>query len=377
MKKLVVSVGIVLAAAGLFGVANATEVSAMGRFASSDKSVYIKPSETIDGALYAVGESVIVEGTVNGDVYCGGSTVEIRATVKGDVNCAGQKVTVAGDIDGSVRLAGETINLRGKIGRNATLMGSDVLVESSATIAGDLNGGAANVQLSGDVGRDVAMGASNLVIAANVGRDVQGDYSEELTIASDATIGGRVHVSAPAVNNIGKVAGGIQREDPSKNRSSLDGIGGAIGFLVMMTLGLIVTSMALMWLMPRFFANAVALRKNDPLKAAVIGFVTLTFLPSVALMFAISGIGIPLAVIIILVWMLLLFVSGPVAAYLLGTLIMRRRKSGAMLTMFVGSLVLVLLYLVPLVNIIVIMVSMMLGAGMTLLTLYKQKVFAR
>lgn len=377
MKRFIMVLGILLATFGVVGVVSATHVSAMGRFASSDKSVYVKSDETTDGTLYAAGESVIVEGTVNGDVFCAGTTIDIRATVKGDVFCAGRQVTVSGAVDGSVRLAGESIDVRGKIGRNATLVAADVLVESSASIAGDLSGAGTTVQLSGTVGRDVAITATSLSVAANVGRDVQGEFSRELTIADGVTVGGRVHVSAPVVNNHGKVAGGVERLDLDSRRSDMQWVGGIFSFAVMMTLGLVVTSLALVWLMPRFFVGAVALRKNDPLKAALTGFLVLTFLPSVALMLAISGIGVPLAMLLIVVWVLLVLLSGPVVAYLLGTFLLRGRRNSALLTMFVGSLALVFLYLVPLINIVIILVTSMFGTGMVLLSLYKQKVFAR
>lgn len=378
MKRFIMVLGILLATFGVVGVVSATHVSAMGRFASSDKSVYVKSDETTDGTLYAAGESVIVEGTVNGDVFCAGTTIDIRATVKGDVFCAGRQVTVSGAVDGSVRLAGESVDLRGKIGRNATVFAGDLLIESSASIAGDLNGAGATVQLSGNVGRDVAMSSETLAIAAEVGRDVQGEYSRELTIANDAKVGGRVHVSAPTVTNDGKVAGGVQREDYSTRRADAQLFGSVFGFMVMMTFGLIVTSLVLVWLMPRFFERTVALRKNEPMWSAVAGFVTLTFLPSVAVMFSISGIGIPLGILFIVVWMLLILLSGPVVAYLVGTLLLRRRKrSGRIFTMFVGSVVLVLLYLIPLINVVAMLVTAMFGAGVVLVTLYKQKVFAR
>ncbi len=377
MKRFIMVLGILLATFGVVGVVSATHVSAMGRFASSDKSVYVKSDETTDGTLYAAGESVIVEGTVNGDVFCAGTTIDIRATVKGDVFCAARQVTVSGAVDGSVRLAGESIDVRGKIERNATLVAADVLVESSASIAGDLSGAGTTVQLSGTVGRDVAITATSLSVAANVGRDVQGEFSRELTIADGVTVGGRVHVSAPAINNHGKVVGGVERLDLDSRRSDMQWVGGIFSFAVMMTLGLVVTSLALVWLMPRFFVGAVALNKNDPLKAALTGFLVLTFLPSVALMLAISGIGVPLAMLLIVVWVLLVLLSGPVVAYLLGTFLLRGRRNSALLTMFVGSLALVFLYLVPLINIVIILVTSMFGTGMVLLSLYKQKVFAR
>ncbi len=90
--------------------------------------------------------------------------------------------------------------------------------------------------------------------------------------------------------------------------------------------------------------------------------------PVVIIVLLLTFVGIPLAVFTGLAWMLALMLSAPIAAFYVGSLIMRKERR-APLVMLVGSLVLGLICLVPVLGSIVTVVAAWFGTGNLLLNL--------
>ena len=84
-------------------------------------AVYVPKDEIIEGNLYAVGSSLIIDGKVTGDVIC-----------------AGQSININGNIGGNLRVVGNTINFNGQVARNAMVIGTTAVTSASSTIGWDL-----------------------------------------------------------------------------------------------------------------------------------------------------------------------------------------------------------------------------------------------
>jgi len=76
-------------------------------------------------------------------------------------------------------------------------------------------------------------------------------------------------------------------------------------------------------------------------------------------------IGIPLAGLIAVAWVLSLILCGPVTAYYLGTKLLKGKKTGKneYLVMLIGSVIILALYFIPVVNVIVGAIVAILGSG--------------
>lgn len=376
MKKRLVIAAVIAASAGALTACVAPQANAMARFlGDKNTDYYLNASETVDGSLYALGESVIIEGTVNGDVFCAGQRVELKGTVKGDVLCAAQKITITGAVDGNVRLAAEDVSLRSNIGKNATIFAQAVTAEANSVINGDLSGGAQTVQLAGKVGRDIQFGSERLVINGLVGRDVEGEF-ESITITNSATVGGKLTYTGAALQGEGKVIGGVTRLDSKPDQNGSKSVVAAFSFWILLLLSMLLAAMALAALVPRQLRAIAELKHNEPLWAALVGFLVVAFVPTVALLLALTGIGLLVAVVLMLAWLLLMALSGPVAAYYIGAHIVKNNRT-VFMRVLVGCLVVLAVYLVPFINIIAMFAVAVFGTGLMLVYLYKRNVFAR
>jgi cytoskeletal protein CcmA (bactofilin family) len=337
----------------------------------SGSSITIASGETVNSSLWAGATNLDISGTVNGDVLCGAQTVNISGSVTGDVVCGAQTITISGTVGGSVRLGAQTVNISGNIGRNTTIGAQTINIGSKAQIAGDAAVAANNVNLNGKLGRDLSAAASNLNIAGEVGRDITGKVSY-ITLASGAKVGGSIDYTSEdkiAIGNGATVGGQVTQHQPKQEHKSFLSLlffsGAAAIFLA---IALIVSALIITALLPQFVHGVSTYGIRRPWWALLIGFLASIIVPVVFILLLITFVGIPLALLLLLSWLLIGLLSGLFASYYLGRLILRNQRN-PLLIILAGSVVLVILYFIPFVNILALVLATWLGEGMLLLWL--------
>jgi cytoskeletal protein CcmA (bactofilin family) len=208
----------------------------------------IGADKTIDGNLYSVCQSLVIDGTVHGDVVALAGSAAINGTVDGDLTAAAGQLTVNGTIGGDVRVLAARLLIasgarltaqRGDVagvGLSAELMApvsGDFLFLGYQAIVGSTIGGnarfngvslAINGQIEGNADVHVESEASafrppdipslglsfmrqGLSIAQDGGQHVKVDLRYESPYQIDiapGTVGGEVHfVQGPTGGQIG------------------------------------------------------------------------------------------------------------------------------------------------------------------------------
>ena len=136
-------------------------------------------------------------------------------------------------------------------------------------------------------------------------------------------------------------------------------------------LGLLLVGVVVVALFPRFFAEAAEILSRRPVVAALVGAGWL-FLSLVAIAFLwFTIVGIPLAVLTMISYLVLLFLADiPVAVWVGRRLLSIRqggRPRGVVVNYLVGGLVLLIVMLIPVIGQAVLMIAACLGIGMILL----------
>lgn len=75
------------------------------------QTVVVGPGDVVADDLYAVGETVRIEGTVQGDLVAAARRVIVAGTVEGDLLAMGQSVVVDGTVGDDARIAGQVLRL--------------------------------------------------------------------------------------------------------------------------------------------------------------------------------------------------------------------------------------------------------------------------
>jgi cytoskeletal protein CcmA (bactofilin family) len=271
----------------------------------------VTAGEVVAEDLYSVGGRTIVEGVVDGDLVVAGSSLTITGTVTGDVTgMVAGTVRVTGTVGGSLRVAALRVESEGEIGDDAGMLtvetrvggsvGRDVLVVGGdarvdATVGRDLRAQVWRLQVGGDVSGKVIARADRIVLAdgARVGDDVTVQVTDRLEVSPEAEVGGRVverDVLAPVW---------------AKATTRL---------LAWLSLpALLVAGIVLSWAFRGTARRAPEIAGSRPWRSALVGLALVVLPPLVSLPLFLSLVGIPLALVILVGWVLAL-VLGPVPA---------------------------------------------------------------
>lgn len=349
-----------------FGVALAVAVVGVGfAAATNDQSV----SGTNNKTIYKTGNTVTVTGVVNGDVFCVGQTVDIDATVNGDVICAGQTVTVDGTVNGNIRVGGQTVSIGAHVTRNASVAATTATLQNNASVNGDLTLVAQTANLDGSVGRDIHGDVHTLNINNKVGRNVDVSVNK-LSLGSGANIGNNVTYSSQnklTQANGATIGGTVSYTKATEHHHNFGGWGNRWAWQGYILLSLLVLALVLVAIFPQSFVRLNKLAAGRIWIALLTGFIAMFVVPALIFALLITAVGIPLAILVGLAWVVLLILSAPVSAFYVGRLAWA--NANAVWAMLVGSIILGILYLIPIIGVIVTVLAVWFGSGALLLSL--------
>ena len=337
---------------------------------SDQGATSITKDTTVDGAAYLAGDTVTVDGTVKGDLYCAGNTIVITGVVEGDVLCAGSSLVVDGQVAGNARLAGGNVVVRGQITKSVSIMASTALVDTSAKVGGDLLVGAGEATVNGTVGRDVTIGTNRLVVNGTIGRNVLVDTSE-MSVAMNAHVGGAFEYTnqSEVVMPNGVVAGTVTYHQMARHQAGAGFMAVAgITYVLLMVVGLVLVALVGALVLPRVTQRIATVSWSWFGISLGVGFLVITALPIIAFMAALTIVGMPVAYIAMLVWLLLMATAPVWVAYFVGSKLFSSSRY-VLLRSLVGAVVLAVLMLMPVVNFFAFVAMMLAGAGLPVVAL--------
>jgi cytoskeletal protein CcmA (bactofilin family) len=330
-------------------------------------------SQVVNSSLYSYGRNIDIEGTINGDVYCAGQNVTVDATVHGDVLCAGQTVTINGHVDGSVRVVAQDFIDGATVGRSFSVAAHTAVIAKNATVGSDVSFVGQTFSVNGHVGRDIAVRASTMNINGTVGRNVTYNGSR-LAIWSKAHIIGALTYTSLQKAFIAKTAvvhGAVSKTVPTvKAQSARVALASWAGSFLYFFAAMLFFGLILVLLIPQTI-RVVSDEPAEHLGKTLLNGLGFNILePIILVVLLATVIGIPLAVVAILLFLTLGVCSVPITAYYVGTLVMSR-SGNAILTMTVGMFIVVLLLLVPFIDIFAAIGCYFIGSGAVILALRK------
>lgn len=337
----------------------------------SGNNVNTGTDEKIGQTLFAAGATVDINSEVDGDVFCAGRTVTVSGVVHGDVICAGQSVTVSGVVDGDVRLAGQSVTLGAQVAGNATVGGQTFVLTSEGKIGRDISIGSTSATLDGDVGRDVALGSSEVILDGRVGRNVVGTV-ENLNVSSRADVRGDLtYTSNNELNRSdkAKIGGTVSRITPPKQESERGAVFGfQLIWFIYWLLAFVLLTFVLTLLFPRLIDRASRHGMPWPWKPLLVGLLASIIVPIGFIVAAATVVGLPLALIILLSWILIEVAGIACSSYYLGRIILRS-STKPLLIALVGSAVLSVGLFLPFIGILIFVLAAWIGEGLVLLTI--------
>lgn len=326
---------------------------------------------TSNQTVYKAGSTVDISGVVNGDIFCAGQTVLIDATVNGDVICAGQTVTINGNVVGSVRAAGQTVMIGAKVSRNLTLGGQDVTLENGSSVGGDATLAARTLNLNGMVSRDLTAAGSQVSLSGKIGRDLSLRASTSFNLIDHAGIGGKVSYTSPSP---WQRAGGVSVAGPVDYHKLVQPkhhfmTGWMTGWKVYWLIATTVSSVVLVALFPQLFRRWNRVPEQKLGWALLTGLIALFGMPIAVFIVLATIVAVPLAILLVALWVAGAMVSMPLAEYYIGNRIIP--QAHPLLKVLLGVMIVGLLSFIPVLGWLVSLLTYLLGSGTLLWNLGK------
>jgi len=310
---------------------------------------------------------------VGGDAILAGGHVSTASEVKGDLVAVGGEVSVGGAIGDDLYAAGGSVQFDAIVNGNARVAGGDINVGPATIVAG-------GVSLTG--GQIVFEGVAHKYLQASGGTvridgEVIGDAevrAKELVIGPSARIGGRLIYHGPSEPTV-DISGGVEFHEQDVGRVFHDvqpevrdaatGLGTLLWFL-----GVFVAGALFVLLLPGFTSEAAAAIGRKPLPSLGLGLAILLCVPFVAVVLLITIIGIPVALLLMSLYLLVLFLGWVIAALFVAQLGLAALRPGRpvtrgwqLLALLLGLVVLWLLKQLPLVGGLIGFVALLAGIG--------------
>lgn len=299
-------------------------------------TVVIEEGETVNG-LSATAGTVVIEGTVDGDLRAYGSDVRIAET---------------GEVTGIVRAYGGDVRINGTVGENVLIYAGSATLGEPGTVDQSFGAVAGDVTIAGTVGSD-----------ANV-------FASEVTLAETATVEGDLTYEGELDDRGGTVGGVTQK---TQELALLPPAGPlSIIFSVFMFFASLFLGSILLYLEPQFGDAAYETVTTEPLRTAGAGVAAVGGVALAMLLFVVTIIGIPVAVALLLVTIVLAWIAAIYGRYVVGAwLLSYTSRDSQYLALFVGVLLIGLLGIIPYLGFLVRAVVFLLGAGIVALAVLR------
>lgn len=348
----------------------ATSDSAEPRPVQQTDSVDVKPLEIVQGLKLEVSEKdVTFNKVINGDALCASSTrCVVDGVVEDDALVAAMTVEIRGEIKGDLRAAAKELVIESgaKINGNVSIFAPTLTIKKGAVIGKDVVLLGTTVRVEGWVGRDLIMSAEDNYLEGRVGRNVEIKSSKHTRVAAEAKIAGHLF-NTSATKDIAEsaIVGEFKHQEltnEGKTVSRWNRLSGGMAWAL--SIGLLVLVVKL------FRPERLRQFSYQPFKLINvfyigIGYALIISLPIGAILMVTTLIGIPAAMLALIVWLLMLVLAIPLAIYYLAnnTLAIFGKKQ-ELLAILVGVVIYGVLNMMPVVQVIANLALVGFGAGL-------------
>jgi len=249
-----------------------------------------------------VGGTLVVDDgeTINGFTGYAG-TIVVRGTVQGDLTAFAGRVVIeeGGVVTGRVRAFAGSVVISGTVERNAVTYAGKTTVTESARIGGSFGAIGGGASIAGTIGGDAtaATGAATLEPSAEID-------------------GFLIHVGA-LTDRGGDVRLGIRSVSELALLPSLTGATGILFGLYLLVADAFAGA-ALLYLFPGFARDAVETASEEPQQIALAGIAAAVAVPAVAAIAAVTVVGLPLALALVVGYLLLAWLGTIYGRYMVG-----------------------------------------------------------
>ncbi len=304
------------------GVAHAAEMQ-------TGKTLSIPATQALTENAYFAGGQVDISSPAQKDLVVAGGKVIVATPVLGDAMLAGGTVDVLDEVKGDLRVAGGQVTIAKSVGGDLVVLGGTVTVLPGVVISGDVLALGGTVDMEGTVNGKLTARAGDITVDGAVLGPVS-ITARTVTFGDRATLGSTLAYSSPQEAT---VAGGAHlgtvtftktgSEHPTLNgRNVVAAFFAVLGVLLFVKfIGILVTALVTIFVFPKYSLALGVETVTNFWRMVGIGFIALIVPPFVCILLGVSLVGLYLAFILGLVYILGLLIAGIYMGIIAGALL--------------------------------------------------------
>ena len=343
----------------------------------------------LDKDLFLAGTTVVQDAVGVDDLFMFGETVRSKQDTTGSVHRFGRKVVSVRDVGGDAYLAGMDVSLVGKVAGDVTVSGYNVQV---GDVGGDLRASGANLTISGVVSGYALVAGDEVRFESIVEGNVN-IAAREINFAENARIQGKLTIYEEQAGEV-DIPVQVISEDRIERRSvsewseagaELESWNWHSALRGFFTGVLIITAIAAL-IAATVPGKLADLRRNilgQPFRSLLFGFLALSVALGSTIILMMTGVGLLLVPLTLIMTFLGAFAGYVVGAYALGVgllLIIKRPEPGNVgaraLAAGIGAFFVAIVALIPLLGWLFVMSVTLVGTGAIAIWLFRPKFFA-
>ena len=307
-------------------------------------------------------DDVKVTKSIGATTFVAGNTVNVNSEIDGALFAAGNNVSLTSSED-ILFAAGNNVTVESVITKDAFLAGSSVNIQAS-TIR-DLYAAASNIRVDSDIMRNAYLGGDTVIINSKINGDVE-IAADTIKLGEGAEIVGTLNYPEDAKLDVAE--GAIINK---KTTYEVEKINTETMFMtsvldrVYAFLGMLLIGIILMALNKKVFTKIGKINKdlNTFAKEFGMGFVFLVVVPVAAIIAMCTVIGLPLAIISLMIYGIMIYLSVIPTAYYLGNAFLKDKIKNEFFVFAISLLVIYLLRVIPVIGGLVTFISLCFGLG--------------
>ena len=325
--------------------------AAGGQWFQTGDAVAVRSGEVREGDLYTTGETVRIDGRLNGDLAAASRLLRVDGRVDGDLFAAAAAIDLRGPIGDSARLVGQSLYVDTAIDGDLLAAAEELVVAEDARIAGRVAAAGSRVEIDGTVENGTRLGGGEIVIRGTVHGDAE-VVADRLDLAPGARITGDLDYRArtPMSPEAAARVEGTVRYGPRIDEADERGPAWGVVFWFWQMLAALLTGLVVVRLARPVLLRLTARIAEETTLDAMLGFAAFLLVPVAAVVATATLVGLPVGLAAALLFGLALYAAKlPTAVWIGDRLLGLAGRPGASpyAAMAAGVVLLYLLFAVP------------------------------
>lgn len=347
-------------------------------------NIVVRSDDVIEDDLFIGANRLTILGTVEGDLIAGGRNIDVNGEVLGDMIAGAEVISISGRVMDDVRLGAREITSTGIVGSNALCFCQNLRLRDQSEIGKDLTVYAGEAEIEGRIGGRLSGATGSMRVAGRIDGDVEVTTGSLIILPTAEITGDLIYTSKkPAEIGEGARVGGqvvYRVKEEVKTKVTLPKFGKILHrfkwvFRIIFFIGSLIVGLVSVAIAPKLSKDTADTIKGSPWKCLGLGLLLFVVVPIAVFIVSLTGIGLPLGIIVLALYLICLYLSSIVFGIFIGRSFfgLFRPDTSTYWALLLGIVILFLLGLIPYAGWVIGFIVLLFGFGAIILATHRKR----